>query len=95
MADLLLPYNAEVTFKVTFKNSAGADFDPDVVELDVFGATYTYALAEITKTAVGHYEKTLVADTPGRTKRIWVGDGPGNYYVESKVATINVEASRR
>lgn len=93
MANLTIPYRAEVTYKVKFVDQDGVVYDPTTVELHVGGQTYTFAAAQVTKTGTGLYQKTLVMSTPGRTTRIWVGEGPGNAYVESKKATINVLAS--
>jgi len=58
----------------------GAATDPTTVTLKVRDpsgnvATYTYALAEITKDATGQYHKDVSIDETGRWEYRWVGTG--------------------
>ena len=68
---------------VTLTNTfavAGTATDPTAVTLVVTdpagtATTYTYALAEITKSATGVYTKNITADSAGRWSYRWTGTG--------------------
>jgi hypothetical protein len=74
----------------------GTNTDPTTVSLAIttpagVTTTYTYAAAEITKTAVGIYTKTITADAAGTWQYVWVGTGaaadiaPGYFTVSAVV----------
>lgn len=76
--------------------NAGALTDPTTITLIVVDpsgnqATYTYALAEITKDATGQYSKTVTVDESGTWQYRWVGTGTvpaadeGEFYVTRSV----------
>ena len=64
----------------TFTNSAGVAADPTTITLNVKDpsgnvGTYTYALAEITKSATGVYYKDISLDETGYWYYQWAGTG--------------------
>jgi hypothetical protein len=63
-----------------FRNAAGVATDPTTVTLTVqhpdgTETPYTYALAEVTKTATGTFEKLITVDTEGIWGWEWRGTG--------------------
>lgn len=99
MPSVVIPFGARVISKVTFLSATTPrqPVDPDVVELDIGEVTYGYegGAGEIERTGVGMYEYTWTATEPGSYRRIWIGQGPSDYYVESRRDTLKVEPSRR
>lgn len=76
---------------------AGVNTDPSTISLAVttpagVTTTYTYAAAEITKTAVGIYTKTITASAAGTWVYVWTGTdvaadiAPGYFTVSAVVA---------
>lgn len=68
-----------VTLSCKFTLS-GLDTDPDTVSLVVMDpesitTTYTYALAEISKTSTGDYSKEVNFDMEGTWRYRWVSTG--------------------
>jgi hypothetical protein len=60
---------------------AGANTDPTTISLAVttpagVTTTYTYAAAEITRTAAGIYTKTITTTAAGTWMYVWTGTGP-------------------
>lgn len=71
--------NQPVVLTVSF-TVAGTATDPTAVSLVVTdpagtASTYTYALAQITKTSTGIYTKTVTADSVGVWSYVWTGTG--------------------
>lgn len=77
-----------IQLKVIF-TAAGVNTDPTTITLEVKDpssntATYTYALAEITKDATGKFSKIITFDEAGWWTYEWTGTG----------AVIAVEGNR-
>ena len=71
---------AGIDFIVAFATTAGTAADPTTVTLKVkdpagTATTYTYALAEVSKTATGAYHKQLTGTLAGTYHWRWVGAG--------------------
>jgi hypothetical protein len=68
-----------VTIYCTFSVS-GVNTDPTTITLEITDPqantdTYTYALAQITKTATGMYNKEITPDEAGLWRYRWIGTG--------------------
>ena len=75
----------QATFAVSSVNT-----DPTTVTLKVMVpagtiTTYTYALAEVTKSATGIYYKDIALSTPGTWTYRWIGTGTAAGVAESAI----------
>lgn len=69
-----------ITLSCTFKNASAVNTDPTTISLTIQDpsgndATYTYALAQLTRSAAGIYTYDLAVDEQGVWEYRWVGTG--------------------
>jgi hypothetical protein len=91
VASFVVGSSAKLT--VQFKNDLGNEADPEVVALKVMNpsgqiSTYTFANGEVTRDAVGKFDKSIDLPTAGTWKYRWEGSGTVTAATEAEIEVL-------